>query len=100
MIAGEGKTIYVMGDTDVHSDMGLFEELHKPDIGIVPIGGHFTMDARRAAFACKKFFNFKAVIPCHYKTFVPPLAPNADEFVKEMGLTKVHALNVMGSVEI
>lgn len=99
MIEGEGKTIYFMGDTDVFSDMALFQELHQPQIGIVPIGGHFTMDAKRAAFACKKFFNFEAVIPCHYKTFVPPLAPDADEFIKEMGLTKVHALEVMGSAQ-
>jgi len=100
MIAGEGKTIYMMGDTDVHSDMALFQELHQPQIGIVPIGGHFTMDAKRAAFACKKFFKFTDVIPCHYKTFVPPLAPSADEFAALMAPTKVHAPEVMGSVEV
>jgi L-ascorbate metabolism protein UlaG (beta-lactamase superfamily) len=100
MIEGEGKTVYVMGDTDVHSDMALFQELHAPQIGIVPMGGHFTMDAKRAAFACNKFFNFTDVLPCHYKTFVPPLAPSADEFAALMSPTKVHAPDVMGSVEI
>ncbi len=100
MIEGEGKTIYFMGDTDVFADMALFEELHQPEIGIVPIGGHFTMDAKRAAFACKKFFNFTDVIPCHYKTFTPPLAPSADEFVAEMAPTTVHAPDVMGAVEL
>ena len=102
MIAGEGKTIYFMGDTDVFADMALFQELHAPEIGIVPIGGHFTMDAKRAAFACKKFFNFADVIPCHYKTFVPPLAPSADEFIADMAIfnSKVHAPDVMGTVEL
>ena len=78
MIAGEGKTIYFMGDTDVMADMAIFAELHEPDIGIVPIGGHFTMDPPRAGFACRKFFDFKTIIPCHYRTF-PLLAQSADD---------------------
>lgn len=69
MIAAEGHVIYFMGDTDVMADMAVFAELHKPDIGIVPVGGHFTMDVARASFACRKFFDFKTIIPCHYKTF-------------------------------
>ena len=99
MIAGEGKTLYVAGDTDVMADMGVLAELHAPDYGILPIGGHFTMDARRAAFAAKKFFNFKGVIPCHYKTF-DLLAQSADEFVRLMEPVKVHAPEVMDSVEL
>ena len=77
MIAGEGKTIYVSGDTDVMADMALFEELHHPEIGILCAGGHFTMDMKRAAYAARKFFDFKTVIPCHYRTF-PLLEQNAD----------------------
>ena len=77
MIAAEGHVIYFMGDTDVMADMGVFAELHDPDIGIVPIGGHFTMDPPRAAFACRKFFKFRTIIPCHYKTF-PLLAQSAE----------------------
>ncbi len=69
MIAGEGKTIYFSGDTDVMADMEVFEALHQPQIGILAAGGHFTMDMRRAAFAAKMFFNFETVIPCHYQTF-------------------------------
>ncbi|MEP5151840.1 metal-dependent hydrolase, partial [Planktotalea sp.] len=59
MIAGEGKVIYFSGDTDVMMDMELFEDLHHPDIGILSAGGHFTMDMKRAAYAAKRFFNFK-----------------------------------------
>ena len=79
MIAGEGETIYFAGDTDVMADMALFAEMHKPTIGILPIGGHFTMDPERAAFAARKFFDFKALIPCHYKT-LPLLAQDAEAF--------------------
>ena len=61
--------IYFSGDTDVMMDMELFEDLHHPDIGILSAGGHFTMDMTRAAYAARRFFNFKTVIPCHYNTF-------------------------------
>jgi hypothetical protein len=44
MIAGEGQTIYVSGDTDIMADMGWMGELHQPDIGILSAGGHYTMD--------------------------------------------------------
>ncbi|MDZ4095601.1 MAG: metal-dependent hydrolase [Paracoccaceae bacterium] len=77
MIAGEGHTLYVSGDTDIMADMGWMGEYHAPDIGILAAGGHFTMDMKRAAFAATKYFNFKTVIPCHYRTF-PLLAQNAD----------------------
>lgn len=77
MIAGEGHVIYVSGDTDVMADMGVFNALHAPDIGILCVGGHFTMDMRRAAYAAKTFFDFKTVIPCHYRTF-PILEQSAE----------------------
>ena len=68
MIAGEGRVIYLSGDTDVTADMGVWNDLHAPDIGILCAGGHFTMDMTRAGYAAKTFFDFKTVIPCHYKT--------------------------------
>ena len=52
----DGKTVYHMGDTDVFPGMELVQELYRPDIGIVPIGDRFTMGARSATFACKKYF--------------------------------------------
>ncbi|MEL6316209.1 MAG: metal-dependent hydrolase [Pseudomonadota bacterium] len=96
MIRSGTETLYFMGDTDVFADMGLYQELHRPRLGIAPIGGHFTMDAERAAFACRKFFSFDAVIPCHYKTF-PLLAQSAEPFAKAMAPTPVAALGVMAS---
>jgi L-ascorbate metabolism protein UlaG (beta-lactamase superfamily) len=78
MISGEGHTIYVSGDTDIMADMGWMGELHQPDIGILCCGGRYTMDMARAAWAARKYFNFRWVIPCHYKTF-PILAQDATE---------------------
>jgi L-ascorbate metabolism protein UlaG (beta-lactamase superfamily) len=80
MIAGEGHVIYVSGDTDIMADMAWMGELHKPDIGILCTGGHFTMDMARAAWAARRFFAFKTVIPCHYRTF--PLLEQSAEALK------------------
>ena len=79
-----GPVVYHMGDTDMHAEMGLIAEYHKPEIGIVPIGDRFTMGGRAAAFACKKFFSFKAVFPVHYGTFEGMLDPDASKFQAEM----------------
>ena len=80
MISGDGHTIYVSGDTDVMADMKVFNDLHNPDIGILCAGGHFTMDMKRAAYAAKTFFNFKTLIPCHYRT-MPLLEQSAEVLI-------------------
>jgi L-ascorbate metabolism protein UlaG (beta-lactamase superfamily) len=83
IIKGEGHVIYVSGDTDVTADMGIWNDRHHPDIGILCAGGHYTMDMEGAAYAARKFFDFKTVIPCHYRTF-PLLAQNADTLIREL----------------
>ena len=86
--ARDGKTLYHMGDTDIFSDMALINELHQPQIGIVPIGDRYTMGAKSAALACKRFFDFETVVPCHYGTF-PIIDQTADKFVAEMAGNRV-----------
>ncbi len=91
MISAEGRTLYFSGDTDVMADMEIFEALHRPQIGILSAGGHFTMDMSRAAWAAKRFFNFETVVPCHYKTF-PLLAQDAQVMKAALpGVTVVEA---------
>jgi len=82
MAKGE-KTLHHMGDTGPSAEMVITQEIYQPKIGLVPIGDRFTMGARTAAFACKRFFKFETVIPMHYATF-PLLAQSADDFVAEM----------------
>lgn len=77
MIVGEGHTIYVSGDTDIMADMEWMGDYHRPDIGILCAGGLYTMDMARAAYATRKYFDFRTVIPCHYRTFAA-LEQNAD----------------------
>lgn len=77
-----------MGDTDIFSDMELIDDIYEPEIGLVPIGDRFTMGARTAAMACKRFFDFDLVVPCHYGTF-PIIDPTADRFMEEMSNEEV-----------
>ncbi|NMP22106.1 metal-dependent hydrolase [Sulfobacillus harzensis] len=63
-----GLTLYHAGDTNVFSDMSLIRELYAPDVVLLPIGGHFTMSPKEAAYAVK-LLKPKAVIPMHYGTF-------------------------------
>lgn len=69
IIKGDGHTIYASGDTTIMADMEWIGEFHNPDIGLLSAGGHYTMDMAGAAYAAKKYFNFKTIIPGHYRTF-------------------------------
>jgi L-ascorbate metabolism protein UlaG (beta-lactamase superfamily) len=64
----DGRAIYFAGDTAVFSDMALLHQLYEPEIAVLPIGDHFTMDPRQAALACQ-LLKPKTVIPCHFGTF-------------------------------
>jgi L-ascorbate metabolism protein UlaG (beta-lactamase superfamily) len=99
MIRGEGHTIYVTGDTDIMADMAWMGEYHAPDIGILCAGGHFTMDMKAAAWAAKKYFDFKLVIPCHYRTF-PLLAQDAEELKAGLPGVEVREPEVLVEIEV
>lgn len=96
----EGRTLYHMGDTEMFGGMELIAEFHKPDVGIVPIGDRFTMGAKSAAFACKKFFSFKTILPSHYGTFEGMLDPDASKFVAEMKGHKVAVPKIGETVSV
>jgi L-ascorbate metabolism protein UlaG (beta-lactamase superfamily) len=81
--APEEKTLLHMGDTDIFSDMALINEIYAPRIGIVPIGDRFTMGPKLAAMACRRFYAFETVIPCHYETF-PALHGSVNDFIDQM----------------
>jgi len=99
MIAGEGHMIYITGDTGIMADMGWMGEYYQPDIGILCAGGHYTMDMEMAAWAAKRFFNFKTVIPCHYKTF-GLLAQSADALVAALPGINVLTPDVMEPISL
>lgn len=90
-----GFRVYDSGDTAVFADMSLIRDLYRPDLAILPIGGHYTMDPKAAALAVE-LLGVKHVLPDHFGTF-PILAGSPDELRVELaarGLrdVEVHAL--------
>ena len=74
----DGKKVYFAGDTCVFGDMELIGRIYKPDLAVLPIGGHYTMDPREAAVALE-LLGVKRCVPCHYGTF-PLLAGTPEEW--------------------
>ena len=96
-----GFRFYDAGDTALFGDMRLIGELHQPELAILPIGGHFTMGPREAAYAVE-LLGVKHVMPVHYGTY-PILAGTPDELrdaLAERGLgdVSVHSPSPGGSV--
>lgn len=85
VVAAPGEPVlYHMGDTDIFLDMELINELYAPNVGIVPIGDRFTMGAKTAALACRRFFDFDTIIPCHFGTF-PIIDQDSTKFKEALG---------------
>jgi L-ascorbate metabolism protein UlaG (beta-lactamase superfamily) len=88
-----GFTLYHAGDTGIFGDMKILGEIYNPELSLLPIGSHFTMDPREAAYATK-LLRSKYVIPMHYGTF-PVLTGTPEDFLKwmkEVPQTKVLVL--------
>jgi L-ascorbate metabolism protein UlaG (beta-lactamase superfamily) len=75
-----GVKLYHAGDTNVFSDMAIIRDLYAPKIVMLPIGDHFTMSPREAAYACK-LLQPEVVIPMHFGTF-PALTGTPAELQK------------------
>ena len=87
----DGFRIYHMGDTGLFGDMKLIGERLKPDLVLVPIGGHFTMDPKDAAIAVRDYLKPKYAIPMHYGT-IPVLKGTPQEFVQALGRTATEVI--------
>ena len=69
-------------------------EYYKPDLLMIPIGGHFVMSPKDAAYATKEHFKAKFAIPMHYGTN-PYLKGMPKEYMDALGSasTKVFPIN-------
>jgi len=76
----ENVRIYHAGDTALTSEMKTIKELYRPNIALLPIGGHYTMDAEHAAVAAA-WIGAQTVIPMHYNTF-PEIQTDLEKFMK------------------
>ncbi|MEM4581994.1 MAG: metal-dependent hydrolase [Candidatus Korarchaeum sp.] len=64
----DGKRVYHAGDTGVFYDMKIIGELYRPDLALLPIGGHYVMGPLEASLAVE-LLGVSKVIPMHYQTF-------------------------------
>lgn len=79
-----GFRIWHMGDTGLFTDMRLIADLYRPDLVLIPIGGHFTMGPREAAIAIRDMVRPRYVIPIHYQTS-PMLRGTPAELMTALG---------------
>src|SRR6266550_1152737 len=82
-----GIKIYHAGDTNVFGDMAIIRDLYAPEIAMLPIGDHYTMSPREAAYACN-LLKPNTVIPMHFGTF-PVLKGRPSELSKLVHGVKV-----------
>ena len=97
----DGYRVLHAGDTQVFGDMSLIRDLHRPDLAMLPIGGHFTMDPTAAALAVE-LLGVKEVLPLHYGTFPiltgTPDALRAALAARGLGDVTVHSPAPGGSI--
>lgn len=79
-----GFKIYHMGDTGLFGDMKLIGDYYKPDLVMIPIGGHFGMDPKDAAYATREWLKPKYAIPIHYGT-LPVLTGTPKDYLQALG---------------
>ncbi|WP_151448866.1 metal-dependent hydrolase [Lacisediminimonas profundi] len=96
----DGFKIYHMGDTGLFGDMNLIGSYYKPDLVLIPIGGHFVMSPKDAAVATRDMIKPKFAIPIHYGT-IPVLKGTPAEYTAALGSTstKVFVLEPGQAVE-
>ena len=81
-----GFTLYHAGDTGVFLDMAFIGAYYKPDLALLPIGGHFTIDPAHAAYALRELLKTPTAIPIHYGTF-GLLKGTPEQFIQVLGAT-------------
>jgi L-ascorbate metabolism protein UlaG (beta-lactamase superfamily) len=79
-----GFRIWHMGDTGVFGDMKFVSDYYKPDLVLMPIGGHFTMDPVDAAYATRELIKPRFVIPMHYGAN-PLTKGTPQEYIQALG---------------
>jgi L-ascorbate metabolism protein UlaG (beta-lactamase superfamily) len=88
-----GFRVYISGDTDVFGDMALVNRFFKPDLALVCIGGHYTMDPEHAAYAVRELIKPKQVIATHWGT-LPLINRTPAEFKAALGDAPVKVLDM------
>lgn len=88
-----GFKIYHMGDTGLFGDMGLIGSYYRPDLVLIPVGGHFVLSPRDAAYATNNFLKPRYAIPMHYGTN-PRLTGTPEAYIDALGRSTTKVLNL------
>ncbi len=88
-----GFKIYHMGDTGLFGDLAFIADYYRPDLVLMPIGGHFVMDPRDAAYATREYLKPRFVIPMHYGTN-PMLKGTPEEYRQALGESDTRVLDL------
>ncbi|HEY4370699.1 MAG TPA: metal-dependent hydrolase [Burkholderiales bacterium] len=86
-----GFKLYHMGDTGIFGDLKLIGDYYKPDMIMIPIGGHFVLSPKDAAYVTREWLKPKIALPMHYGT-TPQLAGTPEEYIKALGHTRTKVL--------
>jgi L-ascorbate metabolism protein UlaG (beta-lactamase superfamily) len=81
----DGFTIYHMGDTGLFGDLALIGQRYRPDLLLIPIGGHFVLNPSDAAEATR-MIRSHFTIPMHYGT-TPQPAGTPEQYLAALGKT-------------
>ena len=84
-------TLYFAGDTNVFGDMALIARLYRPEVAMLPIGGHYTMGPEEASVALE-LLGVKRCVPCHWGTF--PLLAGTPAALRELAPAGVKIVEV------
>lgn len=82
----EDISVTHLGDLDHVLDSSQLEKLTGTDILLVPVGGHYTLDAKKAVEVISQI-EPRIVIPMHYKVDGLKIELDSlDKFIKELGI--------------
>jgi len=88
-----GFKIYHMGETGLFGDMKLIGDYYKPNLIMIPIGGHFGMDPKDAAYATREWLKPKYAIPIGYGT-LPVLTGTPKDYMQALGSAPTKVLPI------
>ena len=99
LLEADGLRLAHLGDLGHLPDEDLAEKLGAPDVLMIPVGGHFTVDAAQAAEICR-MLNPRIILPMHYRTAVNaswPIAPVEDflRLIEKQTGEKAETLSVL-----
>lgn len=91
VLEADGLRICHLGDLGHAPDLDLLEQIRRPDVLLIPVGGYYTIDGEQAAALARRI-GAKLTLPMHYKTGnkETPIS-TVDIFAKAMGAERAGA---------